>query len=283
MRQQSNSFHNTKTYLDNIEFTDNQVNNRILLKKVLPSLINLDTSISIMLSTLSPEEYREYEKYVNIAIDSNISRLSSNGNASIEIPKSNGSLLSDSFCSKIYAYHGGLLRIMNYMKTEIIEENDSLFDLVMEIFEDMILGLYSTYCIHYVIYGLIMRTDSRLSGYISFLANIVHGNDQRRIVASLCLGSLLKRLRHLSDEAREIVDEYIFDCKNRIISMNDGFSDVLLSQLWSISENPVLAIDTATIPVEKEKIPVKVKTHLQGIACTRIEVYEAILEDEQNI
>ncbi|KAI5136249.1 hypothetical protein NEAUS06_1823 [Nematocida ausubeli] len=231
--------------LECLEFSNDPVSNRILLKKALPELINLDTSISILIERISVEEFDAYKKYVNLILQEN--------------PADNLSVagISPNLQEKARIYHISMMKILKYVKNcdkielrsettaedefEIencpVDDSDLLFYLIMGIFEEHLFGLYKPYCIQYVIYAIAMTNYNRMTCFLSFLCSLLQGNDQRRMISALFMASFVGHIKKPSQDALEIILEYVRLAKERISTVNDKFSRVLLSGLRFINEN----------------------------------------------
>lgn len=212
--------------LNHIVFTEESAKNRVLIKNVLLELVNLDTALEIMSKTLTEEEYIEYIKYFEHSIEGDIERIECFS-------------LSDSLKAKIDAYANGSLSILKYIvenRDAGTEESDPLFYCVMEIFEESVLGLHSPYAVQFLVFSLVATESNRTVGFISFLCNNVHSTDQRRELMAIYIASFIGRVSEFSADALAVVEEYIEMTKQRILSIDDKFTRVLLSGLYHIQE-----------------------------------------------
>ncbi|KAH9386677.1 uncharacterized protein NEMAJ01_1573 [Nematocida major] len=217
--------------LGRIAFTNNKIEDRIVLRKVLLHLANLDTALDIMSKTLLEEEYSEYVSYMENAIRGNISGLPA--------PEDAEYLIKDSLRSKVDAFIEGILCVLKYIKRNdpsAEEEQDLLFYTIMEVFEDSILGLHSPYMIQFVVYALVVRDEARAAGFLSFLCSNVHSADQRRELMAVYISSFIARAPGLSKDALSVAREYVEAAKDRVSRIDDRFSQVLLSGLAHIEE-----------------------------------------------
>lgn len=244
--------------LKGLKLTQNPPNDRILLRTALLEAVNIDTSLGIIFQSLSLEEHAEYRKYAEKAFTSAIVNGSDRYAVYIDQAKgkySASGLLSDSLYAKLDVYAECIVLVMNYIR-ESTEEgtNDILFYCFMEIFEECIFGLSFVYGVHHVIYTLAVSTEARKNDFMSFLSSIAHSTDQRREIASVYMASFVSGLDYLSDESAGIVNEYVSCCIDRIKSMDDRFSGVLLGGLLRMSENKNHLVDFSISQVKGHKV-----------------------------
>ncbi|KAI5189142.1 hypothetical protein NEMIN01_0308 [Nematocida minor] len=290
-------------------FTKGSIGNRIVLRNILIEVVNLDTSIFIMKGSLEKEEHLLCAEYINSSFSKEIENRETE---SIETDRNRMYIydmnrdssdrygrLSDSLRSKIEGYAHGLVSIIRYIQQETMEgnevqqkmmettesieskENDLLFFCIMEVFEEFVLGLHTVYSVQYIMYVLSISNEIRTSNFLSFLLSTVQSNDQRRRMTAVYFASFVSRVKCLSADSMEIVGEYVEYCRNRINTVDDRYSRVLLGCIKYISENSRITVGTEDILAEAQILPEEMSNH--PFRRTGIEVFDRFIDEIDEI